>query len=614
MNKKIIFTILHDVSIFFLSFFIALWIRLDLSDAIILIEKIWFFSILFVSSNIFLLNYFGLYHGIWKYASIHEMISFLKSIFVSILILLTAFFIVFRLENIPRSYPILLFMISLFGVAGPRIFYRLLKDKLNKENKKNIPVLIVGEADTAENFIRLSRSTKNSPYQVIGIVGIKRKSVGRRIHNIPIIADLDNIPAIQTYISNLNREKSPVSPHRIVVTDHSIKTDKIEPLYIFAKQNGLAIGILPKISNLTSNGNTLLKTNPIVIEDILGRKQNVYSKEYLKNIKGQTILVTGAGGSIGSELCRQINSLNPKRLILVEQNEYNLYKISNELGVEAIPSLTDIRDSQKMEYLIKKFKPNIIFHAAALKHITFVEDDPIEALKTNFLATVKICELSKIYNIKKFVFISTDKAVNPTNIMGGSKRLCEKYIQRISKKSSETIFTIVRFGNVLGSTGSVVPLFEKQISQGSPITVTDPRVKRYFMTIRESVELVLISSQICQDHKGEIFILEMGEPVLINELAKRMITLSGKDNEKIGIKYTGLRNGEKLNEELFFSNEKIKKTNVNGILSTADSLFNIEVKDCNNLISYIQNNKIEKAFNMFKKLLPEFKDNENYKN
>ena len=289
---------------------------------------------------------------------------------------------------------------------------------------------------------------------------------------------------------------------------------------------------------------------------MLGRKQKVHNPDVLKEIKNKIILVTGAGGSIGGELCRQLSLLNAKLIILLESNEYALYKISSELNGKFVTKLADIRDDAKMEEIIKQFKPDIIFHAAALKHITFVEDDPIEALKTNFQATVKICQLSKYYKVPKMVFISTDKAVYPSNIMGASKRLCEKYIQRISNSSKHTIFSIVRFGNVLGSTGSVVPLFEKQIKKGGPITVTDPNVTRYFMTIREAVELVLISSQLNNIQNGGIFILEMGESVLIKDLAKRMIVLSGKNEKEIKIEYTGLRKGEKVSEKLFFEKEK----------------------------------------------------------
>ena len=334
----------------------------------------------------------------------------------------------------------------------------------------------------------------------------------------------------------------------------------------------------------------------------------------LSQIKDKVVLITGAGGSIGGELARQVGSLNPKLIVLLESNEYALYKISSEVKGSFICRLADIRDTIRIEEIIKDHKPDIIFHAAALKHITFVEDEPLEALKTNFLSTVKICELCNLYNIPKLVFISTDKAVYPTNIMGASKRLCEKYIQQISNSNCNSNFSIVRFGNVLGSTGSVIPLFENQIKKGGPITITHPKVTRFFMTIREAVELVLISSQLIAEKNGGIFILEMGKSVLIKDLAKRMITLSGKTETEIKIEFTGLRKGEKLAEKLYFTNEEMSKTKIDGILFTQNKLYSVDSKDYGKLASLIMKNNTVEAIKKFKEMLPEFRPNEENKN
>ena len=602
MNKKIAITVIHDFFIFFLSFFIALILRLDLDYASFLMEVLWIFAILFSISNIIILNYYGLYHGIWRYASMHEIISIFKSIFISTLFIIVLLFLVFRLQDIPRSFPILLFIVSLLGVTGPRVLYRILKDKVSKKKTK-IPVLVVGDNDISENFIRLTKTEKNSPYNVVAIIGTKKSGVGRRIHNIPIISTIDNLKLLEQNIKKYELQ-------RVIIADHSINSLLIESLYVFSKKNGFAIGIIPKVSNFSLNPEAKFNANPIAIEDVLGRKQKVHNPDVLKEIKNKIILVTGAGGSIGGELCRQLSLLNAKLIILLESNEYALYKISSELNGKFVNKLADIRDYAKVEEIIKQFKPDIIFHAAALKHITFVEDDPIEALKTNFQATVRICQLSKLYKIPKMVFISTDKAVYPSNIMGASKRLCEKYIQRISNSSKHTIFSIVRFGNVLGSTGSVVPLFEKQIKKGGPITITDPNVTRYFMTIREAVELVLISSQLKNIQNGGIFILEMGESVLIKELAKRMIVLSGKNENEIKIEYTGLRKGEKVSEKLFFEKEKIKKTLIPGILHTNDKLYEIDASSYENLSSLIIKNNVGAIIKKFKEMVPEYKAND----
>ena len=600
MNKKIFITILHDFLIFCLSFFIALLLRLDWNQSLYLMNELWSFCLLYASANIFLLHYFGLYHGIWRYASMHEIISIFKSITISTLIIILSFFLIFRLENIPRSFPVLLFIVSLFGVTGPRIFYRFLKDKITKDVIKRVPVFVVGDSNSSESFIRLTKNQKNSPYNVIGIISDKPSSTGRRIHNVPILTSIADIDLFDSDFGKKNK----FAPQKIIITDQSIKPESVEKLYVFAQKNGLALGVLPKLSNINSKDN--FATNPIAIEDVLGRKQKVHNPELLKDIFNKVIIVTGAGGSIGSEICRQITLLKPKRLILIEENEFALYKVLKNLKGNLSPILADIRDSQKIDSIIKNYKPDIIFHAAALKHITFVENDPIEALKTNFLATFKLCEICKSQNVPKLIFISTDKAVNPSNIMGASKRLCEKYIQNISVSSNFTKFSIVRFGNVLGSTGSVVPLFQEQIKQGGPITITDPKVSRYFMTIREAVELVLISSQL-ETKEGEIFILEMGKPILIKDLAKSMINLLGRKENEIKIIFTGLRKGEKLSEQLFFNEEKITDTSIDGILSTTDKIYNVDTTDYNILVSYIQKNEIKKAIEKFKKMLPEYK-------
>ena len=602
MNTRILFTILHDIFFLSASFFIALWIRLDFNIAANLTVELWYFLIFFSVLNIILLNYMGLYHGIWRYASIHEIKSIIKSVSISILALLGFLFLILRLENVPRSFPLLLFIISIFSITSPRIFYRILKDNFKKNKIKKIPILVVGDSSSTENFIRYTRQNNDSPYESIGIISLKQSSVGRRIHNIPIICSVSGIDSLT---KKLKKEKK--LPQRLIVSDPKIQDNILESLYIFSKKNGLALGMLPKISDFSKLNSTQFVANPIVIEDVLGRKQKVNNTDLLNNISGKTVLITGAGGSIGSELSKQVYDLKPKLLILVEQNEYNLFKISSEFKSNTIASLTDIRDYEKIEKILSKYKPDYVFHTAALKHITFVEEDPNEAIKTNFLATVKLCNLCKVLKLEKMIFISTDKAVNPSNIMGASKRLCEKYIQKIASESQNTSFIIVRFGNVLGSTGSVVPLFEKQINNGGPITITHPKIKRFFMTIREAVELVLISSQLKINKNGEIFILEMGESIYIKDLAKRMINLSGKSEKEISIKYTGLRKGEKINEQLFFQNEIITKTNIEGILSTNSKLFTPSKSEFDKIISNISSNDLTIPISLFEKLLPEYK-------
>ncbi len=601
MNRRIVLTIFHDLIVFVVSFFISLWLRLEFEPALNLFSNIWIYSVIFSILNITMLNFMGLYHGIWRYASIHEINSIVKSVSISTLTIIVILFLITRLENIPRSFPILLLVMSVLSAIGPRLIYRIMKDNLGSKKLPKISTLLVGDYSSSENFIRHTKTDKKSPYKIIAIISNREKSVGRRIHNIPIIGSLENFEKFNVERTN----KMQKLPERIIISDQNLKNEKIEKLYIFAKKNGLAIGQINKVSNLAFSENKF-DTSPIVIEDVLGRKQNVNDTTKLNTFQKKTILITGAGGSIGSELSRQISRLNPKKLILLDNNEFGLFKISGQLENKCISSITDVRDEEKVIKLLKYYKPNYIFHAAALKHITFVEDEPEEALKTNFLATVNLCQLSIKYNVEKMIFISTDKAVYPSNIMGATKRLCEKYIQEISKKNVSTNFSIVRFGNVLGSTGSVVPIFEDQINSNKSITITHPEVKRYFMTIREAVELVLISSQIKAKRNGEIFILEMGEPVLITDLAKKMINLYGKSDREVKIEFTGLRKGEKLNEELYFQEEKIIKTSVEGILCTTEYPFSSDIKKLEKFASKIKNHKIKNALNDILELLPEF--------
>ena len=601
-NTKILLTIFHDFTILCISFFLALWIRLE-NQSLDFLGFLWPYMILFATLNFFLLNRFGLYHGIWRYASIQEISSITKSLFASTLFILAALFLSIRLENIPRSFPFLLFFVSFFAVASPRFIYRIIKDKIGVHKGSNkVPVIVVGEDDSAELFIRAANREKNSPFKVIAILGSRNMSIGRRIHNIPIISTINSLDKLKNIL-----QKKKLRPQRVIIADHFLNSQQVEDLFIFSKNNGLAIGQLPQINDLKETSFNKFTTKPIVFEDVLGRSQKTHDINKLIEIKDKVILVTGAGGSIGSELCRQIIKFKPQKLIIYEQNEYNLYRVLEVLKSGNIVSiLGDVKNKKKMENTIKKYEPQIVFHAAALKHITFVEDDPLEALKNNFLSTVELSNICKKNKVSKMIFISTDKAVNPTNVMGASKRLCEKYIQMISK-NSKTNFKIIRFGNVLGSTGSVIPLFEKQIQEGGPITITHPKVTRFFMTIREAVELVLISSVMKSKSNGSINILEMGEPVKILDLAEKMIKLINTDKkEHIEIKFTQLRKGEKIHEELFYKKEKIKQTSEEGILETNTLLFPLIKKDIDLLITNIKDNLTEDSVSLLKKNLPEY--------
>ena len=602
INKKVFFTLIHDLVVLGLSFFIALWLRLE-NQSFQLVKDLYPYIFCFPFITIIFLYRFGLYQGIWRYASIIEILSIFKALIFSILIILAILFLSIRLESIPRSFPILLFLVSMFGVSSPRVIYRLFKDNFlkNKNNEKTkIPILVIGEGNSCESFIRALMREKDSPYKLSGILGAKDPSKGRRIHGIKIIGSINFLEEIERQIN-----KKQLSVQRIIIADHSLSENQIEKLFIFAKRNGLAIGEIPQITDFKKKI-TSFETHPIEVEDVLGRKQKVHNTEKIKYFTNKIVLITGAGGSIGSELSKQIISLKPKKLLLYDNNEYHLYKIFKSLKSKVTsPILGDVKDSEKLFKIFKEESPHIIFHSAALKHITFVEDDPIEGIKTNFFGTINVINACKKFNVKNLIFVSTDKAVNPTNFMGATKRLCEKYLQYYSSKS-KTIFKIVRFGNVLGSTGSVVPLFEQQIMKGGPLTITHPEVTRYFMTIREAVELVILSST-QEQVSGAVNILEMGDPVKIVDLANKMLRLSGEINKKrIEIKYTNLRKGEKLHEELFYKKELIKKTTNQSIMVTSSKVYPLDSVKYAKFLKIYKTGTESNIIKSFCTLLPEF--------
>lgn len=601
LKKRVFFTVLHDFFILCGAFFFALWLRLEAQSFELLTVLIPYLVLFNLSTLVFQFR-FGLYKGIWRYASIKEILAIFKSITASCLIVVAALFLTIRLENIPRSFPILLFIVSLLGISGPRIFYRLIKDNLNQKNSENkINVIIAGDGDASELFIRAAKREKDSPYNIVGIIGLKKKSTGSLIHGVPVITDIENFLKNESLLENKYS-----SVQRVIITDHGFSNSIIEKLFIFTKKNGLAIGEIPRITEIKKTKLDSFKTNPIEVEDILGRRQKIHKSENYKFIKDKVILVTGAGGSIGFELCKQLLNFSPRKLILFEQNEFHLYKAFEKLDKHLIvPILGDVRDRKKLSKVFRRFNPNIVFHSAALKHITFVEDDPLEAIKTNFVGTFNIIHTCEEFNVTTMVFISTDKAVNPTTFMGATKRLCEKYIQNLDSRTI-TKLKIVRFGNVLGSAGSVIPLFEEQITRGGPITITDPNVQRYFMTIREAVELVIIASLDDLNHKnGEINILEMGEPVKIKDLARKMIKLSGQKKD-IRLKYTSLRKGEKLTEQLFYKDEEVSKTQNSSILKTTVKVNRLKNADIDIFLDNLENKNEQKILEKFYKLLPEY--------
>ena len=504
---------------------------------------------------------FRLYDKMWRYADIEDFFYAGIASLTANLVFMSFTMIIGTDENRlnygARIY-IIMSLLSTFLTFIFRLVYRLniIIERKNTSNKNRRRLMIVGGGEGAATVLsELAKSPENE-YVPICLVDDDPEKIGRRIGGVKIEGSTYDIPEI------CEREDIEV----ILFTISQINlADKKRILDICAKTH-LEVKIIPNVYGLIKDGASVTsKIRQVEVEDLLGREPIVFDTEkYGAYITGQTVLVTGGGGSIGSELCRQIAKLSPKKLIILDIYENNAYEIQQELirqyheKLNLDTQIASVRDKRKLDYLFSQNKIDVIFHAAAHKHVPLMETTPEEAVKNNVFGTLNLVLLADKYHVKKFVQISTDKAVNPTNIMGATKRICEMIVQTMDKQS-ETKFVAVRFGNVLGSNGSVIPLFKEQIREGGPVTVTHPDIIRFFMTIPEAVSLVLTAGGLAKG--GEIFILDMGEPVKILTLAENLIRLSGfKPYEDIPIEFTGLRPGEKLYEEILLNEEGMKKT------------------------------------------------------
>ena len=512
-----------------------------------------------VFSGVFLL--FRLYDKLWRYADIEDFFYAAIASLSANLVFMSCMMIIGNEQNRlnlgSRIYITFTLMSTLFVMLF-RIIYRLNKilERRNLAGKAKKRLMIIGAGEGTLSVLSELSKTPGNEYIPVCIVDDDKEKLHRRIAGVKVEGTTYEIAELC--------KKNDIEVILFTISQISI-TDKKRILDACADTH-LEVKIIPNIYNLMTSGVPITSSiRQVEVEDLLGREPVVFDTEkYGKYIIGQTVLVTGGGGSIGSELCRQIARLKPKHLIILDIYENNAYDIQQELirkhgsDLSFEVQIASVRDKEKLEHIFKTKNIDVVFHAAAHKHVPLMETNPEEAVKNNVFGTLKLAETADKYHVKNFVQISTDKAVNPTNVMGASKRICEMIIQMMGKKS-KTNFVAVRFGNVLGSNGSVIPLFKEQIRTGGPVTVTHPEIIRYFMTIPEAVSLVLTAGSLAKG--GEIFILDMGEPVKIRVLAENLIRLSGyKPYEDIKIEYTGLRPGEKLYEELLLNEEGIKKT------------------------------------------------------
>lgn len=561
-HMRVILLLAGDIIAIMLSSFLALWLRFELVFADIdriFLESIYQYAGINIICTIAIFYAFHLYTSLWKYASVNELVNITLAVVISGIVNAVG---MRAFQNpVPRSYDILYTMFLLAMMIGIRFFYRFvrfMKTEYFIRNRKEISnVMVIGAGDAGAAIVKELRLNETLKRRVCCMIDDDPAKKGKYVQGCLVVGGKkDIISAVERY-----------GITKIIIAMPSAPKSTIKEIVDLCQHTECKIRILPGMYQLVSGEVSVSQLRDVEIGDLLGREQiKVNLNEILGYVQNKVVLVTGGGGSIGSEICRQLAGHGVKQLIIVDIYENNIYEIQQELKrkypeLDLVALIASVRNTHRIDEIMGKYRPNVVYHAAAHKHVPLMEDSPNEAIKNNVFGTYKTASAAGKHGVERFVLISTDKAVNPTNIMGASKRMCEMIVQTLDK-FYPTEFVAVRFGNVLGSNGSVIPLFKKQIAEGGPVTVTHPDIIRYFMTIPEAVSLVLQAGAYAKG--GEIFGLDMGEPVKIADLAKNLIRFSGfKVGEDIEIKYTGLRPGEKLYEELLMDEEGLQATDNN---------------------------------------------------
>ena len=600
-----------DVIIIFIAYYVA---QIIIEDNIFLSKEI---NKLVLSTSVIaaiiygtILQKFKTYKNITRYENGNDYLIYVLACLISCALMSLLSIVSIQTITVTLRVNLIASLIIVTSIIGYRVVIRMILTegyikKTNNINKKNI--LIIGAGEATKILLNTLKGSLNDTYNVVGLIDDNANKIdyaisGKKIlgtrYDIPRICKENNIDAIFFTISNIsNKERRKILE--------------------ICQETGCKVRILPGTKELIKNKPIMENFRNIEIEDLLGRDTiKLDNKNIGKLIKNKVVLVTGGGGSIGSELCRQIIKYNPDRLVMIDIYENNLYDIEQELKfdypeikIDAI--VASIRDKQRLNEIFEQYKPYLVFHAAAHKHVPLMETSPLEAIKNNVFGTYNVVNCADEFNVKRFILISTDKAVNPTNVMGATKRLCEMIVQA-KNKVSQTEYAAVRFGNVLGSNGSVVPLFKKQIANGGPVTVTHKDITRFFMTIPEAVSLVLQAMSGAKG--GEIFVLDMGEPVKIYDMAIKLIKLSGLEpNVDIQIKITGLRPGEKLYEELLMAEEGLEQTKHDKIYIAAPmnidiTMINQKLNELSNLLETSTNEQRDKIKTVIKEVVPTFKE------
>ena len=559
INRKLVFRqfvliVLDSIIINLVSAF-ALLARFNSIQAIpeYYLDVMAFFCIPQTVITLFVFFVFRFYHSLWRYASIDELVNIVIGCFFSTI--LNFIVLVLFEKSLPRSYWVLFFVFLVFLVGGMRFFYRVLRSTKNRHmSGSDKRIIIVGAGEAGNAIVKEIQNSSHLEGKIIGLIDDDPGKNGRFVQGIRVLGNRNDILAVVDKYSVTD----------IIIAIPSAPKAVQKEILAICQDSNCNLKILPGIYQLINEEVSISTLRNVEIEDLLGRDSvELDTQGIAQGIRGKTVLITGGGGSIGSELCRQIANYQPEKLIIVDIYENSVYDIQQELlrqhpSLNLVVLIASVRNEERIRTIFRTYQPHIVYHAAAHKHVPLMESSPHEAIKNNVFGTWNLVKAADDYRCERFVLISTDKAVNPTNIMGASKRICEMIIQTYDQKS-QTDFVAVRFGNVLGSNGSVIPLFKKQILSGGPVTVTHPDIIRYFMTIPEAVSLVIQAGSMAKG--GEIFVLDMGEPVKIVDLAKNLIRLSGfAPNKDIMIEFTGLRPGEKLYEELLMSEEGLSDT------------------------------------------------------
>ena len=645
---------LHDVLMAAASFILSLQLRLGRELMDYAGESLLTGTLIFTAVAATVFWCMGLYRGVWRYASMNDLLAISRAVTLAILIFLPLMFLVTRLESMPRSSLLINWFVLMFLLGAPRFIYRIVKDGnlahvLERSDPARVPVLLIGAGHPAESFIREMARDKAAPFEVVGIIDDKPGRIGQRIHGVTVAGSLDSAQSVVDSLRQRGR-----MPQRLVITRPAIEPDRLRQLLDLAEANGMTLARLPRLADLKNGDDTEdpLTMKPVAVEDLLGRPRTVLDREPMRRlVAGRRVLVTGAGGSIGSELVHQLAGFDPAHIAMLDHAEFLLYEIDRDLrrrwpALSSSAILADIRNRLRIDQVMLAERPDLVFHAAALKHVPMAELNPAETTLTNVMGTRNVAESCRAAGVAAMVLISTDKAVNPTSVLGATKRLAESYCQaldiaersRPARSSDETLranglanrrvneraggmpgegtrYITVRFGNVLGSMGSVVPLFQQQLAEGGPLTVTHPDMTRYFMTTREAVELVLQATALGSGlatgtpDSGKIFVLDMGEPVKVLDLARQMIRLSGKQpGTDIEIRFIGLRPGEKLTEELFHAGETLEPTPLPGILLAGPRTTDWKLlrSALDELVDAAAAGRTEQVLTLLQRLVPEY--------